>query len=469
VAKEKEALKTFIHTNLEDRKIRPSDSPYASSFFFRSKQGTTKLRGIQDYWKLNEITIKDRYPLPLISEVIQNVQGSAFYMKMDLRWRFNNIRICESDEQKATFITPAGLFEPTVMQFGLCNAPSTFQRMVDEVLAEEKASGCVTIYIDDILIHTWTKEENRSWTRQVLEKLSKNKLYCRKSKCTFEQEEAEFLGITIRQGMVRMSKKKTEAITKEQPLKTRRGLRCFLGMTNYHQKFIKNYSSIARPLHELTKDIPFLWTNSCQNAFEKLRGALTDAPVLPLPSDEGKFWLETDTSDVATGTVLYQMQTDGDYKPVSYASKSYNDSEKNYKIYNKEMLGVMRGLEEWRNLLIGAAEPFEILIDHRNLTYFHEPQKLTARQVNWTTKLQDYNFVIKHIEGGSNAWADALSRPENVHKEERKTDTLLLDQFFIWTMVKEDALEEAPTTEEKSGFTMTPPQQDIPESRERWI
>jgi hypothetical protein len=159
-AKEKEALKTFITNNLEDGRIRASDSPYTSLFFFRPKQGTSELRGIQDYQKLNEITIKDRYLLLLISEVIQNVQGSAVYMKMDLRWGFNNIHIREGDERKVAFITPMGLFEPTVMQFGLCNAPSTFQCMVDEVLAEEKASGNVTVYIDNILVHTCTKKEN---------------------------------------------------------------------------------------------------------------------------------------------------------------------------------------------------------------------------------------------------------------------------------------------------------------------
>jgi hypothetical protein len=169
-----------------------------------------------------------------------------------------------------------------------------------------------------------------------------------------------------------------EAITKEQAPKTRKGLRCFLGMTNYHQKFIWNYSTIARPLHKLTKDVPFVWTDSCQGAFEKLRQALMEAPVLALPSDEGKFQLEMDASDVATRAVLYQMQSDGDYKLVGYASKSYSDPEKNYTTYDKEMLGVMRGLEEWRNLLIGVAEPFEILTDHQNLTYFHKLQKLTT-------------------------------------------------------------------------------------------
>jgi hypothetical protein len=187
-AKEKEALKKFVNDNLKDKRIKRSDSSYASPFFFRPKQGMSELRGIQDYRKLNEITVKDRYPLPLISDILQSVQGSRVYTKMDLRWGFNNIQIWEGDERKAAFITPMGLFKPAVMQFGLCNAPSTFQWMVDEVLAEEKLSRKVVVYIDDILVHTKDAEENRYWTRRVLQKLQAHRLYCRKEKCIFEEE-----------------------------------------------------------------------------------------------------------------------------------------------------------------------------------------------------------------------------------------------------------------------------------------
>jgi hypothetical protein len=305
-AKEKDALKKFITENRQDRRIWESSLPYASPFFFRPKQGTTELRGIQDYCRLNEITVKDRYPLPLIKDVINSVQGSKVYSKMDLCWGFNNIWIKEGDEAKAAFITPMGLYKPLVMQFGLCNAPSTFQRMVDEVLAKEKAGGHVIVYIDDILIHMEDLEQNRYWTRRVLSKLEENKLFCQVQKCQFEATEVEFLGVTLGQGTVKISKKKTEAITNEKPPTTRKGSRQFLGITNYHRKFIQGYSTIARPLHELTKDVPFDWDRKCQEAFEKLVEALTTAPVLALLADEGLFWLKTDTSDLATGAVLSQ-------------------------------------------------------------------------------------------------------------------------------------------------------------------
>jgi hypothetical protein len=149
-----------------------------------------------------------------------------------------------------------------------------------------------------------------------------------------------------------------------------------------------------------------------------------------------------DTSDLATGAILSQAQPDGTYQPVGYSSKSYNDAEKSYMTYDKEMLTVMRGLEEWRNLLIGASQPFEILTDHRNLTYFWEPQKLTARQVNWTTKLQDYSFVIQHVDGFSNARVDALSRLEGIDKPARKVDTLLPENLFVRMLLRKETIEE---------------------------
>jgi hypothetical protein len=244
---------------------------------------------------------------------------------------------------------------------------------------------------------------------RVLAKLEEYHLFCREEKCLFEVEEVEFLGVLLAQGTVKVSLKKVEAIRKEEPPMTKKGVQHFLGLTNYHWRFIKDYSSIARPLHELTKDVKFEWTSHCQEAFNWLKEALSSAPILALPGDEGMFHLETDASDVATGAMLYQQQDDQSWKPVGYHSKSYNKAEGNYTTYDKEMLAIMRALEEWCSLLIGARKTFEIHTDHCNLMYFWEPQKLTSRQVNWTTKLQDFDFTIKHVSGVNNVAADTFS------------------------------------------------------------
>jgi hypothetical protein len=246
--------------------------------------------------------------------------------KMDLRWGFNNIQIQEGDEHKATFITPLGLYEPNVMQFGLCNAPSMFQRMIDKVLAEEKNSRQIEVYVDDILIHTPDMPTNRYWTGRVLPKLAEHHLHCREMKCQFEKDKVEFLGVLLSEGSLEVSPGKVQAIWDEKPPTKKKGVQCFLGITNYHRQFIQGYSVMARPLHDLTKDLEFIWTKECQDAFDKLKEALVSALVLTLPLEDGKFRLETDASDVTTGAVLYQEQEDGTYRPVGYLSKSYNDA-----------------------------------------------------------------------------------------------------------------------------------------------
>jgi hypothetical protein len=239
-----------------------------------------------------------------------------------------------------------------------------------------------------------------------------------------------------------VSPSKVEAILKEKAPTMKKGIRQFLGIANYHRRFIKDYTHITCPLHKLTKDVPYVWTNMQEDSFQALKEALVCSPMLALPKDHGKFHLETVTSDVATGVVLSQEQEDGLYKPLGYISKSFNEAEQHYTTYDKELLGIMRALEDWRNLLIGAEQPFEILTDHCNLTYFHDPQKLTGQQVNWTTKLQDFDFVIKHVGGNTNRRADTLSRPENIEKVTAKVDTVLLDCFFIRCLSHREEEEE---------------------------
>jgi hypothetical protein len=301
--------------------------------------------------------VKDCYLLPLISELFRRLQRSKYFTKMDLHWGFKNVRIKEGDEHKATFITPQGLFEPTVIQFGLCNVPSTFQRLVDKILKEEVNTGKVVIYVDDILIHTETKQENKELTRDVLKKLQKYRLFCRDTKFQFEKEEVDFLRVTIQKRRIMVSKSKVTAILEEKAPWTRKMLRRFLGMTNYHRKFIRGYLQITRPLHDLMKDFLYKWGPEAQDTFEKLKRAITSAPVLSLPADEGKFWLKTDAPRYAIGAILLQEQ-DRQYRTLGYASKSLTGTKLNYMTYDKEMLAVMRRLEEWRSLLIGAYEPF---------------------------------------------------------------------------------------------------------------
>ena len=249
---EKEHLKKWIQGSLEAGQYRPSKSEYASPMFFKhepQKDGTTKLRLLIDYWALNGKTIKDRYPLLNIRIVAEELKGDKWFTKMDVRWGYYNVRIKEGHEYKAAICTPFGTFEPTVIQMGLSNAPSTFQRYMEYVLREQIKTGRVKVYIDDILIHTRTKKENRTLTREVLKALQEHHIYVKPNKCEFEQPKITFLGMDIEPGKIKPGKGRVEAIKAWPTPKNKKQLQQFLGLMNYYRRFIKGFAEVAEPMH----------------------------------------------------------------------------------------------------------------------------------------------------------------------------------------------------------------------------
>lgn len=209
---EQQKLDEFLEENLKSGCIRESKSPWASGFFFVKKKDGS-LRPVQDYRKLNDATVKNAYPLPLISDIIARLQRSRIFSKMDVRWGFNNVRIKEGDEHKAAFLTNRGLFEPTVMFFGLCNSPATFQTMMNDILGDLVHRGVVMVYMDDILVFTESLEEHRQVVREVLQILRDHKLYLKPEKCSFEKEKIDYLGMIIGGGAVEMDPEKVRAVS----------------------------------------------------------------------------------------------------------------------------------------------------------------------------------------------------------------------------------------------------------------
>ena len=346
----------------------------ASPFFFVKKKDGA-LRPVQDYRKLNDMTIKNRYPLPLIQELIDKLKTSKHFTKMDIRWGYNNIRIKEGDEWKAAFRTNRGLYEPTVMFFGLTNSPATFQAFMNHILKKLIDEGHVIVYMDDILIFNNDINEHRRIVHEVLRILEENNLYLKPEKCTFESSHVDYLGIIVGNGEVRMDPKKVAAV-KDWPIpKKKKDVQSFLGFCNFFRRFIQNFSHVARPLSKLTGNTEWSWGPEEQLAFEKLIALITKDVTLVLPLDDGKFHVEADSLDYANGAVLSQ-QVNGKWKPVAYRSRSLNDIERNYEIYDKEMMAIMDSLSEWRQYLMGARESFEIWMDDQNPQYFHKPQKL---------------------------------------------------------------------------------------------
>ncbi|CAK5281960.1 unnamed protein product [Mycena citricolor] len=423
-------LDEFLQENLASGRIRPSKSPMASAFFFVKKKDGS-LRPVQDYRKLNKMTIRNRYPLPLISELVHNLCGAKFFTKLDIRWGYNNVRIKEGDEWKAAFRTNRGLYEPLVMFFGLTNSPATFQNMMNNILRELINEGHVVVYLDDILIFTENLDEHRRITKRVLELLQKHKLYLKPEKCEFERTEIEYLGVIIGHNSMRMDPVKIKGVMEWPEPKSVKQVQAFLGFTNFYRRFVRGYAEVAKPLTRLTGKAGWSWGADEHAAFDGLKKRIAEDAVLALPNDTGQYRLEADASEGATGSVLSQNQ-DGIWRPIAFISHALTETERNYEIYDKEMLAIMLSLDEWRQLLLGATETFEIFTDHQNLESFRKPQKLNRRQAQWITELAEFNFTLRHRPGALNRKADLLSRraDHDQGKNDNKDVTLLKPEFF---------------------------------------
>jgi RNase H-like domain found in reverse transcriptase/Reverse transcriptase (RNA-dependent DNA polymerase)/Integrase zinc binding domain/Chromo (CHRromatin Organisation MOdifier) domain len=408
---EQAELDAFLEEALSTGKVRPSKSPIgAPVFFVKKKDG--KLRFVQDYRALNAITRKNRYPLPLIDDLIHRLKGARYFTKLDVRWGYNNVRIKEGDEWKAAFRTNRGLFEPLVMYFGLTNSPATFQTMMNDIFHDLIMEGVVCIYLDDILIFTDTLEEHRRISRLVMERLREHKLYLRHDKCEFEKTRIEYLGVIISHNHVEMDPVKIAGVAEWPAPRSKKEVQSFIGFANFYRRFIQDFSHHARALFDLTrKDAPFTWGVREEDAFAKIKELVTSAPVLVLPDSDRPYRVEADGSGVATGAVLSQLSAEDDrWHPVAFLSKSLSAVERNYEIHDTEMLAIIRALEEWRHYLEGARLPVEIWTDHKNLEYFRSAQKLNRRQARWSLYLSRFDFTLHHKPGRCMGKPDALSR-----------------------------------------------------------
>ena len=407
---EREEVREFVREQLRKGYIRPSKSPQTALVFFVGKKDGKK-RMVQDYHYLNEWTIKNNYPLPLISDVLENIGTKKIFTKMDLRWGYNNIRIKEGDEWKAAFMTPEGLFEPTVMFFGLTNSPATFQAMMNELLRDLTNMGRVAVFIDDVIVGTEMEKGHDELVAEVIKRLEENDLYVKPEKCKWRVRKVEFLGVVIGPEGIKMEKEKVKGVLEWLTPKCVKDVQKFLGLANYYRQFIEGFATVARPLHDLVKkDKKWEWTEREEKAFTELKERFTKKLVLATPDIDKKMRMEVDASDYATGGVLSMECGDGLWKLVAFLSKSLNETERNYEIHDKEILAIIRGLEAWRHLLKGAQYKFEIWTDHKNLEYFMKAQKLNRRQARWALYLSQFDFTLKHVAGTKMEKADGLSR-----------------------------------------------------------
>ncbi|XP_063781276.1 uncharacterized protein LOC134929621 [Pseudophryne corroboree] len=360
--------------------LNPRQARWA--LFFSRKDGG--LRPCIDYRGLNDITIKNRYPLPLITELFDRVSGATIFTKLDLRGAYNLIRIREGDEWKTAFNTRDGHYEYLVMPFGLSNAPAVFQHFVNEIFRDILYRH-VVVYLDDILIFANNLEEHRFWVKEVLSRLRVNHLYCKLEKCVFEVKSIPFLGYIVSGSGLEMDPEKLQAIQNWPVPLTLKGVQRFLGFVNYYRKFIRDFSTIVAPITAFTKKgaNPSKWSEEAMQAFHLLKQRFISAPVLKQPDIDSPFILEVDASSVGVGAVLSQRAKDGHLHPCSFFSRKFSPVEHNYAIGDQELLAIKLALKEWRYLLEGASHSITILTDHKNLLYLKGAQCLNPRQARW--------------------------------------------------------------------------------------
>jgi len=355
--------------------------------------------------------LKNNYLLPLITDLIDNMGSKRVFTKMDLRWGFNNVRIKEGDEWKGAFTTHVGFFKPTVMFFGMTNSPAMFQAMMNEILRDMINEGKVAAFVDNVLVGTKTEEGHDEIVEEVLRRLEENDLYVKPEKCVWKVRKIGFLGVVIGPSGIEMEKEKVDGVLSWPEPRNVKDVRKFLGLANYYRRFIKNFAQVARPMNVLTrKDMKWRWEGEEQATFDKLKRAFMTRPVLAAPDLDKEFRVEADTSNYATGGVLSMRCSDDLWRPVAFISKSLSDTERNYKIHDKEMLAIVRCLEAWRHFLEGTVVRFKIWTDHKNLEYFMKAQKLNRQQARWALYLSRFDFVLKHIPGTKIEKADSLSR-----------------------------------------------------------
>ena len=403
--KELDELKTQLQEMLDQGWIRPSSSPYGSPVLFVPKKNG-KWRMCIDYRALNKQTIKDRYPIPRVDELLDRLGKAKWFTKIDLASGYHQIKMRESDIEKTALRTRYGSFEFLVMPFGLCNAPATFQRVMNLML-HEGIDKFVLVFLDDILIYSQTEQEHLDHIRWVFQRLRREKIYGRLAKCEFCKKQVEYLGFDISCDGVKASPDKVKAVLEWPQPETIRDVRSFLGLASFYRRFIRGFSQIARPLTELTKkDGDLTWGAEQRKAFQQLKMALVTAPVLRLPDFDREFIVITDASQVSVGGILTQDFGNGP-QPIGYESKKLNATECRYSAYERELLGIIWALGKWRHYLEGRH--FTIKTDHASMRHLPTQASVNRRVWKWLQVLQTYDCDIVHIPGLQNP-ADPLSR-----------------------------------------------------------
>lgn len=415
----KEEVKTQVSKMLEQGIIRPSSSPWSSPVWVVPKKldasGKQKWRVVVDYRKLNELTVDDKYPLPNISDLLDQLGKCQYFTTLDLASGFHQIEIDTKDIQKTAFTVENGHFEFVRMPFGLKNAPSTFQRVMDNILVGIQNERCL-VYMDDIIVYSPTIQEHLSRLSEVFKRLRSANLKIQPDKCEFLRKEVAYLGHLITQEGVKPNPSKVECILNFPQPRNAKDIKSFLGLAGYYRRFIPNFAKTSKPLTKLLqKDITFNFDSECVKSFNELKQALTTTPVLIYPNFDEQFLLTTDASAFAIGAVLSQGPIGKDL-PIAYASRTLCNAESKYSTIERELLAIVWSVKHFRPYLYGRK--FKLITDHRPLTWLFSIKDPGSRLARWRLKLEEYDYEIIYKPGKVNKNADALSRIKVTHINE---------------------------------------------------
>lgn len=402
----RDEAKNIIDKMLQNGVVTMSSSSYSSPVVLVKKKDGS-LRFCVDYRKLNEITRKDVYPLPRIDDMFTLLNGNCYFSGVDADSGFWQIKVKRQDQQKTAFSTPFGLFEFRRMPFGLCNAPATFQRLMDVVLSGLLWDICL-VYMDDIIIFGQTLDEHFNNLETVFAALASAGITLKPSKCRFCQRELPFLGHIVSEKGIATDPAKIATVRDAQIPKNITELRSFLGLSGYYRKFVKNYAKHADPLIKLTRsEEKFIWTNNQQAAFDKLKAKLIKAPILAYPDFNRPFTLFTDASSIGLGAVLSQTFDDNKERVIAYWSETLTPGQRNWSATERESLAMLHAVKNFRYFLLGRK--FQLVVDHKSLVF--KMTDANSKLIKHAIQLQEYDFDVIYRSGKSHTNADAMSRP----------------------------------------------------------
>ncbi len=418
-------VRIYLDENLKRGFIRSSKSLTEYSILFVSKKNATKQLCV-NYRQLNKITRQDSYFLPLIKELQDRLGRVKWFTSLNLKEAYYQVQMKKEEKWKTAFWTRYEHYKYTVMLFELKNTLTTFQRLINDTLREYLDDFAIT-YLDNILIYSDNLEMHHSHVHKVLKKLNERVLYVKKSKSKFEAKKIKFLNYIIQSEQIKKNSKKTNAVRNWPSLKWVKKVQAFLELMNYYWKFVFNYARIAEPLTQLMhKNEKWHWDKEQKNVFHTLKKSLSETAHLRILNSTCEKILKTNTSDFAVGACLYQIE-DEQQKPIAYQSRKLSESEKRYEVHNKELLVIVKALQDWRPYFADTEKSIQIYTDHKNLRNFATTKQLNWWQVHWVKQLADYEFQIHYKKDNENDEADALSKQSD-HEEVKKIHAEILSE-----------------------------------------